>query len=62
MSRPTVKEVEAGVMDWRRAVYELLREIEKLDQENDIMRKQLGIPDCVLDPDSLETIEIEVKR
>jgi hypothetical protein len=60
MSRPTQEMVEDNLLTWQVAMYELHREIDKLDQENDIMRKQLGIPDSVLDPDSLETIEIEI--
>jgi hypothetical protein len=62
MSRPTIEAVEDNVISWKEAMYQLHREIDKLDQENDIMRQQLGIPDSVLDPNSLETIEIEVRR
>jgi hypothetical protein len=62
MSRPTIEAVEDNLITWREAIYQLHREIDKLDQENDIMRRQLGIPDSVLDPNSLETIEIEIRR
>ena len=63
MSRPTVKQVDEEVLTWRHAMYELHREIEKLDQENDLLRRRLGDPlTSDVSPDSLEESEIEIKQ
>lgn len=62
MSRPTQEMVEDNLITWQYAIYELRREIDKLDQENQIMRRQLGIPDADISPDSIETVEIEIRK
>ncbi len=62
MSRPTQEAVEDNLITWQRAVYELHREIDKLDQENEILRRSAGIPDLDIDPMSLEDAVIEVTR
>jgi hypothetical protein len=64
MSRPTIERVEDNLITWRDAIYELHREIDKLDQEIEIMAAQLGHPKLVADlnPESLETVEIEIRR
>ena len=54
--------VEDNLITWQEAIYELHREIAKLDQENEIMRRQLGIPDADISPDSIETVEIEIRK
>ncbi len=40
MSRPTQEAVEDNVLTWQVAIYELHREIDKLDQELEILRGQ----------------------
>jgi hypothetical protein len=62
VSRPTQEMVEDNLITWQYAIYELRREIDKLDQENEIMRHQLGIPDADISPDSIETVEIEIRK
>ncbi len=42
MSRPTQEMVEDNLITWQVAIYELHREIDKLDQELDILRSQLN--------------------
>lgn len=42
MSRPTQENVEDNVLTWQRAIYELHREINKLDQELGLMRLQVA--------------------
>ena len=43
-------------------VFQIAHELEKLEQENEIMRHQLGIPDADIRPDSIETVEIEIRK
>lgn len=41
MSRPTQENVEDNLLTCQRVIYELHREIDKLDQELDLMRLQV---------------------
>lgn len=41
MSRPSQERVEDGLITWQGAVYELHREIDKLDQEKEILGAQV---------------------
>jgi hypothetical protein len=61
MSRPTIENVQDNLITWDHAMYELHREIDKLDQELEIARQRLGdAPQPELSEDSLETIEINI--
>lgn len=42
MSRPSQERVEDGLITWQRAIYELHREIDKLDQEKEILSHYLA--------------------
>ncbi len=61
MGRPTIEMVEGNLISWREAMYQLHRELDKMDVEAAYMRHELGIPEAELSPESLETIEIEIK-
>ena len=54
--------VEDNLITWQAAIYELHREIDKLDQVNELLRQRLGDPVADIDPASLETVEIEVRK
>ncbi len=62
MIRPTQEMVEDGLITWQEAIYQLHRELDKMDIEAACARDAMGLQECKLSEDALETIQIELKK
>jgi hypothetical protein len=54
--------VEDGLITWQEAIYQLHRELDKMDIEAACARDAMGLQECKLSEDALETIQIELKK